>query len=730
MSKNDHRSGATVSRVHYIIEQDTKALLNLLPEIQALADSEKNDALGFIPSGAFEDAIERRRLIAALVDSDGDRTFAGYLLHSGVFPNAKIQQIAATPPFRGKGAASALMKALVSELERVGFVSIRADVASNLTHALNFYARNGFEPIRQRAGGKSRGRTIIIHSRTLESDNLLTLATPHSEFQIDLSRRRASVDPVFAFDLNVYFDLVRDRSHSENARQLFGAALAHTIKLAVAEEFVTELRNTSSNLTADPILQMALQLPRLPKCDRKELEALAVKLYDVVFKKPNAKGLGTEQAKSDVKHLAHAALSRASAFVTRDGSILNARNELLETFDIDIATIDEVLDLIPNEASAQSAIKLQGNGFDLGPITRSELCRYLSDVNVDKPLSSEFTDPASVNTMLHQHAIRCEGRVVAVGILAIAKRVDPVARMLIHVRNEIHDAELFADYLIDFLIRSACEGANAVIELAHLPGQSIVNQAARLRGFHRAYNAPTFSKIAVGKPITADTWNATAQQVRRRAGIVLPHDFDALSSGVEIPIKSLNGRLSKITAQALEDFLSPTLIVWRGRNGVIVPIAREYADELLGTAIQAKFDFILNRQAAFRSRRGYVNSPRAARLMSAGAPIIFYESKRTSNGRGAAVAIARITNSVVISKSQIDPKSDQRLVVDDLDKFSASEDVLLTTFDNIMRFPNPVSFEMLKKFDAIGRANLVSAVSISSDQIESILNYGWSCAKS
>lgn len=93
------------------------------------------------------------------------------------------------------------------------------------------------------------------------------------------------------------------------------------------------------------------------------------------------------------------------------------------------------------------------------------------------------------------------------------------------------------------------------------------------------------------------------------------------------------------------------------------------------------------------------------------------------------MAVARIVNSVVVSKSQLDPSSDRRLVIDQVDDFSASDDVLLTTFDNLMAFPTPVSFDTLKSLDAIGRTNLVSAVSLTSEQIDSILTCGWPSGK-
>jgi GNAT superfamily N-acetyltransferase len=719
-----------VKRVQFIVEQSAQALVPLLPAIQALADSEK-ESLGFLPAKAFEDAVARHRLLAAVVREGDVRSLAGFLLYSGVFPNAKVQQIATAPTFRKKGAASALMKALIAELERVGFMGIRADVASDLPLALAFYAKHGFERVRERVGGTARGRTIIIHSRQLETDNLFTLASAQSSHSIDIGTRRRNPGetPVFAFDLNVYFDLVRQRAQSENARRLFGEALGHTLRLAVADEFVTELQRTSVSTSADPVLQMALQLPRLPRQDASELGSLADRIHDIVFVKTGHRDAGSDNAKSDARHVAHAALAKSSAFVTRDGPILNARQELLASFGIDIATVDEVLDLLPFEGPPSNAMPLRGDGFEPASIRVDEFSSYCTGVGIPDVIRSEFAESALTNSIVHMSAIRCNERIVAIGASRIPKGVDPTARLLIHVRHEHQDAELFADFLMETLVRTACEGAAITVELLHLNGQSIVNRLASVRGFHRNGNAPSFLKIAVGRPLTSNAWAPIAQQIRRRTGLVLPNDLTALSADGDITIQLPTGASKKIDTTSLETLLGPTIIVWPGRSGVIVPIARSYADDLLGTSDQPSLGFVTNRDAAFLSKRGYVNSPRTAKQMHPGSPIIFYESKRNGKGRGAAVAVARIVSSVVVSKSQIDAKSDKRLVIDDADQFSATDDVLLTTFDNLMPFPTIVGLMKLKEFGATGSANLISAVSLSSEQIASVLTCGWSVGK-
>jgi hypothetical protein len=157
----------------------------------------------------------------------------------------------------------------------------------------------------------------------------------------------------------------------------------------------------------------------------------------------------------------------------------------------------------------------------------------------------------------------------------------------------------------------------------------------------------------------------------------------------EIEISRDNGANTTVGAAQLEDFLSPAIIIWPGREGVIAPIECAFANDLLGTNLQSTFAFVANRDAAFLSRRAYVNSPRTAQIMRPETPILFYESKR-SGGRGAVIAVARIVDAVVTKKGDIPTDRRRRLVVDNVDDFSATEDVLVTTFDNLFALPNPV----------------------------------------
>jgi hypothetical protein len=190
-------------------------------------------------------------------------------------------------------------------------------------------------------------------------------------------------------------------------------------------------------------------------------------------------------------------------------------------------------------------------------------------------------------------------------------------------------------------------------------------------------------------------------------------------------VQGPDGKAVTVRLSALEDALGPTMLAWPGREGVIVPIARNYADDLLGTSNQ--FPLFGSPEAAFLTRRTYFNSPRTAPLMRPGVPILFYESKR-SGGRGAIVASARIVDATVMIKQQVPEEVLRRAVVEDLDPLSASTEVLATTFDNLLRFPTPVTLDTLRGIGADGSSNLQTTTPLTATGLSEILERGWSRA--
>src|SRR6266702_7693851 len=106
MSHDDTAQKPT-NRFIYRTETEPAALLQHLAAIRALADSDK-EALGFLPEAAYRDAIMQKRLRVMLARENGTSHVAGFILFSGVFPNARIQAVAVSPEHRRSGVASAL----------------------------------------------------------------------------------------------------------------------------------------------------------------------------------------------------------------------------------------------------------------------------------------------------------------------------------------------------------------------------------------------------------------------------------------------------------------------------------------------------------------------------------------------------------------------------------------------------------------------------------------------
>ncbi|WP_374307394.1 GNAT family N-acetyltransferase [Dongia sp.] len=697
------------------------APLRILPffdSIIELADDQR-EALGFLPQAAFRDAIDRQRVIAMLAHIGDKSELAGYVIFSGVFPHAKIQQIATVRIHRRHGIASALINEVVSQLEQREFLSISAAVAADLSIAQAFYESKGFHLQRIYPGGKSRKREIALRTRMLSTPTLLTALEADEGLNIATPQQRNTTAPLYVIDLNVLFDAIRDRERTPLARTLIGAALSHEVRLAVATEFLKELERQKIMIEPDPVLALSKNLPRLPKADEIEVQTLCTKIHNAVFISPPRKGAATKQAFSDARHLAEAVLAHASGFITSDRAILKARNDLFKLFGIDVADLNEFVSLLSTEPEEKTGQRLRGTNCVTKPIDLKISRRYLESQEVPSRILDDFFSTSDIDGRWAAWSIQENEEIVAVAASIFSMGIHGSARLLVHVRPGHVAIELFADYLLRTSIQQTCKSAPALLELVDIPGQFIVRQAAVTCGFAKKKNDHVLSKIAVGKPMTTRQWPVIAEQIRRKTGISISSSMPA---GKIIEINRSDGSSAKIPLEALEDAFSPTLIIWQDRDGVIAPIAKSFADDLLGTTDQiALFG---NPEATFMTRRTYFNTPRSAPLMKAGTPILFYESQRTG-GRSAIVAVGRIVDATVVPKSQVSTSLMKQSVIDDVGPFSASAEVLATTFDNVLRLPFPVHLDSLRKLKAVGASNLQTPTLIEAEKVASILDMGW-----
>ena len=255
--------------VAYFLRREFAEIVPFLNAISTQADRERQ-ALGFLPAPAYEEAARQRKLFLLLAEDGGVLRYAGHLLFGGIFPQLRVRQICVDPAYRRRGNATRLLRSLKSHGETEGYLSIVANIASDLQAANSFYERNGFTTQRLKSGGLVRKRTINVKTLRLETPSLITLMTEASGSLPGLIRQRnRSVDtPLYAIDLNVFFDVIRNRPRAEDAGAVFKAAFDHQIRLTATVEFVRELERKSQNQKDDPVLALARQISNLPRKTR------------------------------------------------------------------------------------------------------------------------------------------------------------------------------------------------------------------------------------------------------------------------------------------------------------------------------------------------------------------------------------------------------------------------------------------------------------------------------
>jgi len=703
-------------------------------QARAASDTEK-ESLGFLPERAYKEAADQGKLLIAVVQKGKDRVYGGHLLHGGVFPQARIFQIFTVPEFRRRGIARRLVEALVRRAESLQFMSIVAKVADDLA-ANQFWERLSFEVVRTKAGGRTTGRQINVRVRELDSPRLFSLApAPVQSSPVDLKliSRLFDMSPIYVLDLNILYDLVKKRANVEDVGRVVRASFNNLVRLAVTEEFIRELERTSIPAPTDPILELALRLPRLQTPPAERLTQIVEQLGVLLFPDEVSAGTLRQQDQSDLAHLATAIYHQASGFITGEKAILRARDALQSTFSLDVVGANEFADTVEPSDSTET---IEVQALSGGQILQGRPAR-----ENDRPLIEAFFGQMKCPQQIGQDAVRndpgrprrrvlvtLDGVIVAFGSWEIPSAVRPHVEAFVCVDEDHVAVALAADFLLDSVSRESFSDYPTQLNLHLLPGHVTTRRIAIAHGFrpsaNESSNSTNLQKIALGRGVTDKNWGFVCQQLKKGMGLELPDAIPLYHSlEQEFLVKGPTGQQVRIPLGEFETLLSPSLFCLPGRSGVIVPIRKVYAADLIGGAKQ--LSLLASPEAVLLRERVYFSHPRTAGVLIKGSPILFYESGR-KGGSASVTAVARIVRAEVVSKEGANQELLRRGVLDKkiLKNICLADTVVATTIDNIMIFRNPVSLERLRVLDAIDGANLVTARSLRAEQVIQIVNEG------
>ena len=691
-------------------------------EVRTLADEHRRE-FGFIPRNAYDDAALREKLWV-VIDS-ASREFRGYLYFGGRHPRMKVFQICVAPGNRSSGVARRMISEFTQYSQRLSYLNITARVLSTLP-ANRFWRDQGFEIIRQ-TPSKSEDATINLYSKGLDvpslfpGDGYSQLSGDPASFQID-PRRPLLPTPSYVFDLNVLFDVLRDRDGGQCA-QILASALSHHIRLFVTQELVQELERNTRNPSDDPVLAFAKELPCLPRPDRLRLQALIEELRELFASTPPGPRRWTVNDTSDHIHLATSIHHQAFGFITSDAAILRNSETLHDQYGLYVVSPADILDSFEPDETQRSATAIasetrkimvsdvdEGNQADAHEflLNRSSEGRDIAALLADSPLQSR---PDSV-------VVSSAGQIVAMGVWSAMPGAGRNAVLHVYVEEEHPDSDRAIDHLLEWGAGAAKRGQTWLFSLKVPRDQIQTIETACRRGF-RAGRQSTGASIALSRVVhkgvvTEGEWRRFRRDFSDLTSLVppdvIPPHEEMKNTGI---VLGRDRHLPSLTLSLFdyETFISPGYLLGPGRGAVIIPIRETYSAELLPPTRRQGLLFSQN-EAEFRLERAYFLRAGIHKRLRRGTIVVFYVSRP----RHQAVALGRVTYSATLTKTRalLNMTRQGVLTEEEIHQRANDQDEIgVFTFDNVLAFAHGVDFQKLKDMGCVDGANLVTAQAIS-----------------
>lgn len=678
--------------------------------IEAVIDGAKAEAsaLGFIPSSAYEEAALKGRLVVA---SEEDR-FLGFVLFGGKFPILKVSQTFVDKDHRGSGVGRGLVDFVCNYGNQRGYSSIRARVAATLP-ANQFWQEMNFDLVHQEEG-KPPKRNINVYEYQL--DALVLFSDDGYSQGLDSLRadRKPTIEtPNYAIDINAALDLVKERKNEQVVRHVVMLATSGEINLFRTSEFIKESSRHGKRL-GNGLTQMLGALKELPP---KEIASDAINnLKSIIFPKKEL----TQQDESDLRHLAQCATHGLTGFITSDKALLNAHNELKERYGLEIVSPGEFY--IEKDGDPKALlIDDDQEGFEIKGVEvadEDKLIRFL-DAHFHNKTSELKIDMTQITPL--SRIVSIKDKIVGALILRSVPGQSPVIRAIVCLREELTSSSSIANCLLGILLTDITKGSS-VIELTIPPSADKTRRQAMQLGFINMSSRPDcLVKYNYNEIINKSNWGQMCDDIKNfdlKIKRSLPSKSEIKNTGLPLFIGA-NKRILKL--HDFETFLSPLIIVFSGRKGVIVPIREEFSHLLVS---KSQGSLLPAEQATIRAERAYFAHKRSVANIKKGDIVVFYESGR-KRGNKQAIGLCRVTASGVFPTDMALVNFKAQGVYPEHEIKKLGEEVGVFSFDNFKKFGNPIPYRKLVKMECVTRANLVTSQRVDHTQLKRIIEEGF-----
>lgn len=273
-----------------------------------------SDTLGYLPSGAFDEAARQGRILAAL---SGPNSLAGYVLYRTPGDRAVVVHLCVAPEFRSRGVARQLVNALrerTSGQRGLGLTCRRDYDATQL------WPRLGFSWVGERAA-RAEGKSLSFWWLDYQKPDLFSQAQRGTPGRLTVG-----------LDQNVFFDIhgVADMHREVESKSLVADWVQDEIELVVTDEVFNEIERCGRDAADRGRLRRCADTYRRVSCDHEKFESSTHSLRDLF---PEVLDASTE---SDLRHVARAVACGLQVFVTRDGELLEKSSEVFQRYGLTI----------------------------------------------------------------------------------------------------------------------------------------------------------------------------------------------------------------------------------------------------------------------------------------------------------------------------------------------------------------------------------------------------------
>lgn len=702
---------------------------DVLPYVKQVVEAAESDrvALGWFPFKVYQEAAISERLIVAIVREADEVRYAGHLLFATTFPRGYVMQIHVYSGDRRHGIAKRMLDALKDQLSGLNYISIGARVAEDLRASQEFWQGQDFYAHGTAPGGKARGRTLVLRSHELPTQQLFATSGLSHRDPLGLAVEPSTATKLYLLDLNVMFDLGPRRARHQDVVDLFALERLGVCRLALSTEFDAELKRSATSGKTDPMQGLGQVFPKFAVPPDEVMAQFTREIAPMVFSERFAAGALTANDLSDLRHLATAIHHKLAGLVTSDGAIRDASAMLRLRYGIEVLSpsafkilgeLDTGLGAVT--ASTRDTLEL----VELAPGREAAVRDLLGRLGVAVADQSTLWAADDGSSRARHRYIVLEGQRAIGYLMWPSSRRGGTCNAFLAVDERVTCAQDAARLMIAHLMGGAKEEVQR-IRLNLAPQQAAVREVALEVGFTGTDQTQELNKVSLHNVLLSRNWSALRAKLQAVSEIALPSSMPVFREVDQyVELTRPDGKRTQVTAFALETLLSPALICMPGRRGVLVPIQRDYAEHLLDHLGQMQL--LPRAKALLYQQRRYLSSPRTLKAFERGSLMFFYESTRRK-GLKAVVAVARVTNAYLSAEGAVDKGDLDRSALEagDLAAIGKSEIKTVVVFDNLVKLHRPVPLERLKKFGCGEATQLLTSRPLTSEQIESILLEGF-----